>query len=320
MGVNQLAELMVFARVAEAGSVSGAAVQLGLSKSAVSKQLARLEDRLGSRLFNRTTRRLSLTEAGQALLRYAERALAEAEAGEEAVSHLRAAPRGLLRINAPMSFGQRHLAPLLEPFLALYPELSLDVTLEDRFVDLVEEGYDMALRIDRMPDSSLIARRIAPVRSVLCAAPAYVERRGAPDRPEALGDHDCLYYSYHPGAREWRFQDPEGTERVVRVGGRVTANNGDLLRCLALDGLGVLAMPTFIVGPDICAGRLRMLLPGWALPAASLYAVFPHSRHLLPKVRVFVDFLVERFGPEPYWEPEDFRVAPPGAGSPPAAG
>lgn len=300
--IEHLTAMAVYARVVEEGSFSRAAQSLGLSKSAVSKQVGRLEDRLGVRLLNRTTRRLSLTEAGTAFYEGCRQLVADAEAAEAAVSHLASAPRGTLRVNAPMSFGQLHVAPAVPEFLASYPELSVDLQLNDRTVDLVQEGYDMAVRIGQLPDSSLIARRLAPLRRVAVAAPDYLDRRGRPSHPRELAGHDCLIYSYLASGREWRFHGREGELRV-QVEGRLEANNGDALLAAARQGAGIAWQPTFICGDDLRAGRLECLFPEWHDDDnVGIFAVFPASRNLSPKVRVFVDFLARRFGPEPYWD------------------
>lgn len=297
-----LDSLAVFVRVVDVGGFSAAARTLGLSKSAVSKQISRLEARLGIRLLNRTTRRLSLTEAGALFYEGCQRMVAEAEAAEAAVTHLAAAPRGTLRVNAPVSFAMLHLAPILPELMESCPELSVDLTLNDRLVELVEEGYDVAVRIGRLADSSLIARRLAPARSVICAAPDYLARHGAPRRPEDLAGHNCLLYSYHSERSLWRFAGPSGTTSV-RVAGRLQANNGDALRAALLAGAGIGRLPTFIVGDDLRAGRLLRLLPDWPLGEdAAVHAVYPAGRALSPKIRVFVDFLAERFGDMPYWD------------------
>lgn len=302
MALDHLTAMAVFARVVEEESFSRAAQGLGLSKSAVSKQVSRLEDRLGVRLLNRTTRRLSLSEAGMAFYERCRHVVAEAEAAEEAVGHLAAAPRGTLRVNVPMSFGQAHVAPALPEFLARYPELSIDLQLNDRTVDLVDEGYDMAIRIGQLPDSSLIARRLAPVRRMAFASSAYLNAHGRPRHPRELRDHDCLVYSYQSSGREWRFRGPEGEIRVT-VAGRLEANNGDALLAAARGGAGVVMMPSFIASEALRAGQLEAILQDWcAADSGAIYAVFPASRNVLPKVRVFVEFLVEHFGPEPYWD------------------
>lgn len=299
--MDRLTGMAVFARVAEDKSFSAAARALGLSKSAVSKQVARLEDRLGARLINRTTRRLSLTAAGSAFYERCARVLAEAEEAERAVSSLQDEPRGVLKINAPMSFGVLHLAPAIPDFMAIYPDLSVDITLNDRIVDLVDEGFDVAVRIARLADSSLIAKRLAPSRQVLCAAPGYFARHGVPERPEDIAAHNCLIYAYTLTGDEWRYRDGHG-EGAVRVKGKLKANNGEVLRAAAVAGAGICLMPTFMVGDDLRAGRLRAVLPEFDYGASNLYAVYPHARHLSTKVRVFVDFLAARFGPKPYWD------------------
>ena len=299
---TQLDAMALFARVVEAGGFSAAARELGLSKASVSKRIARLEDRLGVRLLNRTTRRLSLSEAGEAFYAGCRRMVSEAEAAEQAVTHLAAAPRGTLRVNAPMSFGQLHLAPALNAFLERYPELAVDLVLDDREANLVQDGFDVGVRIKPLQDSSLIARRLAPSRALICAAPAYLEAHGAPVRPEDLSRHPCLLYSYHSEPGVWVMRGPEG-ERRVRVSGRLRANNGEALLKAAVDGFGVTLMPTFIIGEALRQGRLQPVLRDWAAGSpVAVHAIYPASRNLSPKVRVFVDFLGERFAPEPYWD------------------
>ncbi|MBK1696262.1 LysR family transcriptional regulator [Rhodovibrio salinarum] len=309
MTYEHLSAMAVFARVVEEGSFSHAARGLGLSKSAVSKQVGRLEDRLGVRLLNRTTRQLSLTEAGTAFYEHCRQLVADAEAAESAVTHLAAAPRGTLRVNAPMSFGQLHVAPALPEFLAAYPELSVEMQLSDRTVDLIEEGFDLAIRIGQLRDSSLIARRLAPLRQVLCAAPSYLAAQGRPEHPHDLKDHECLIYSYLSWGREWRFQGVDGELRVP-IRGRLEINNGDALLAAARQGFGIVMLPSFLGADDLKAGRLEPLLQDWCEPAAGgIHAVFPASRNLSPKVRVFVDYLARRFAGQPYWEVEQAETA-----------
>jgi DNA-binding transcriptional LysR family regulator len=300
----QLEAMALFARVVEAGGFTAAARELGLSKGSVSKRVARLEDRLGVRLLNRTTRRLSLSEAGEAFYAGCRRMLSEAEAAELAVTHLASAPRGTLRINAPMSFGQQHLAPALTDFLGRYPELAVDLVLDDREVNLVQDGFDVGVRIKALQDSSLIARRLAPSRALICAAPSYLAAHGAPARPEDLTRHACLLYSYQTDPGIWVLRGPDG-ERRVRVSGRLRANNGEALREAAIAGFGLVLMPSFIVGAEVRQGRLTPVLRDWtAGSAVAIHAIYPAGRNLSPKVRVFVDFLAERFGPDPYWDRE----------------
>jgi DNA-binding transcriptional LysR family regulator len=305
--MDRLAGMVVFARVIDAGSFTAAAGQLGMSKSAVSKAVAALEDRLGARLINRTTRRLALTEVGRAFYERCVRILAEAEEAELAVTHLQAMPRGTLRINAPLSFGILHLGPALPDFLLRHPELKVDLELTDRMVDLIEEGWDLAVRIADLPDSSLIARRIADNRMVVVAAPAYWDRHGRPQHPRDLAEHACITYTYAPNPNEWPFEGPEG-RFAVRVDGQLRTNNGDVALETLLAGLGVDLLPCFLTGPHLASGRLEAVLTEWTPPPSGIYAVYPHNRHLSAKVRAFVDFLVERLGSGQIWE-----AAPDGA-------
>lgn len=299
--MQDLTGMAVFARVVDAGSFSAAARALGLSKSAVSKQVRRLEEELKVRLLNRTTRQLSLTEAGTAFYQGCQRVVAEAEAAVDAVDHLAASVRGTLRVNAPMSFGATHLAPALADFMPRCPELRVDLTLNDRRVDLVEEGYDLAVRIGTLADSSLVARRLAPNRTILVAAPAYLERRGGPQVPEDLNDHEGLYYSYLDGV-VWRLAGPDG-DREVRPVCRLQINNGGAILNAACAGLGVAFLPTFICGDAVRDGRLLRVLPDWeAGNQSGVHVIFPPRANLLPKVRVFIDFLAERFAGPPSWD------------------
>ncbi|RBP07284.1 DNA-binding transcriptional LysR family regulator [Roseiarcus fermentans] len=303
--MDRFAALEAFVRVAETQSFSEAARRLRISKSAVSRSVGALETELGARLFNRTTRSLNLTEAGRGYLERVTRILADLEDADRALGRLQARPRGRLQVSAPMSFGFLHLAPALPEFLARFPEVDVEMALSDRFVDLVDDGFDVALRIGALPDSSLVARRIAPIRLTLCASPDYFGRRGTPQAPDELKAHECLRNRTVARVEEWRFVDPDGKPRLVPVSGRVGANNGDALRAMALAGVGVALLPTFIVGPDLSAGALVPALDRFLAQDLAMSAVYPHSRHLSPKVRAFVDFLVERFGRRPYWDPVD---------------
>jgi DNA-binding transcriptional LysR family regulator len=298
MSLDHLAAMAIFAKVVETNSFTAAARALGSSKSAVSKQVAALEDRLGARLLNRTTRRLALTEIGVAFYDRCSRLVAEAEEAELEVTRMTAEPRGELRINAPYSFGINHVAPRLGGFLAAHPAVSIDLTLDDRYVDLVADGYDLAIRIGNLSDSSLIARKLGMTRVLLVAAPEYWAKHGMPKTPRDLANHECLIYSYRRMGNLWQF----GNE-AVRVSGRMHANNGDVLRQVAVAGHGVVIMPSFIIWEDLLAGRLVPALPGHEPPPLGIYAVYPHSRHLSAKVRAFVDYLVAEFGElRAYWE------------------
>ncbi len=294
--------MIVFAQVVDSRSFSAAAARLGLSKSAVSKQIAKLEDRLGARLLNRTTRTLSPTDAGQDFYERCRRVAREVEEAERAITHLSAEPRGVLRLNAPASFGREYLAPLVPEMLARWPELRIEALFEDRFVDVVAEGFDLVIRITRLQDSSLVARRIASCRRLLCAAPSYLERRGVPRVPADLLQHDCILYSYATDQNEWEFVGPDGRLETVRVDGRLRANSGEVTLAALRAGAGLALSPDFIVGPEIAAGRLVALMTEYENPFGAIYAVWPHNRNLAPKVRAVVDFLVERFAREPIWE------------------
>lgn len=298
--MDRLQSMAVFARVAEQGSFSAAARQLGLSKSAVSKHVAALEERLGVRLLNRTTRRLALTEVGAVYRDYCAKLVQDAEEADLAATWHSDEPRGRLRVSAPMSFGILHLGPILPEFLARHPALQVELILDDRVVDLLEEGVDVAVRIGRLADSSLIARRFATARSVCVASAAYLARAGTPQRPDDLARHNCLRYSYLRQPDDWTFSR-DGEPVTVRVGGNLQANNGDVLRAAARSGLGIVCLPDFIIGDDLEGGTLVRLLADWAAPDIPIHAVFPSQRHLSAKLRSFVDFLVLRLGGEQGW-------------------
>lgn len=304
--MDQLDGIAVFARVAERGSFTAAARDLNLSKSAVSKQIARLEERLGARLLNRTTRRLSLTEVGQAYFERIRRIVADAEEAEHAVTSLHAEPRGTLRINAPMSFGIQHLAPALPDYMALYPDVTVDIAFNDRRIDLIEEGFDVGIRIGRLADSSMIARRLAPCHMAVAATPAYWDTHGRPDHPRGLADHACMVYDHLPTRNEWTFQE-NGRAFTVHIDGPLRSNNGEALLAAVRAGRGVLYQPTFLCGPALCDGRLETVLDDFVPVDVQVSAIWPGNRHLSAKVRTFVDFLRARYGPTPYWDP-------PGAG------
>ncbi len=299
--MDRFAAIEAFVAVAEARSFTAAAAKLGATKSAVSRLVGQLEAQLGARLFHRTTRSLTLTEAGESYFERGSRILQDLQEADSAISQLQAAPRGRLRVSAPMSFGFLHLAPALHDFLERFPDLTVDLSLNDRFVDLVEEGFDLAVRIGIMEDSSLVAKKLAPIRRAICGSPAYFETRPVPATPEDLKLHNCLCYSNAPTSA-WRFIGRGGKSWNIEVKGRLTANNGDALRAAALKGAGVVNLPTFITGPDIRDGRLVSVLEKFTPQDLALYAIYPHGGHLSPKVRAFVDYLAERFRPQPYWD------------------
>lgn len=285
-----------FTALAGAGSFVAVADKLGTSTAAVSRQIAALEAHLGARLVHRTTRRLSLTEAGSQFLERAEQILADLAEAEAVVGQQAASPVGLLRVSAPLSFGITVLSALLPEFRRRFPDLRLDIDLSDRVVDLAHDGIDVAIRIAQAPSPNLIARRIAPIPIVTCAAPAYLAARGHPGHPADLADHETLSYSYLSGGDTWTFRNAAGDTAAVRVRPSVHATNGDLLRRLAVEGGGVIVQPGFIVEDDIAAGRLVQVLPEWTLGAFGLYAVYLSRRQLSAKVRVFIDYLVEALG------------------------
>jgi len=300
--MDRLTSMAVFRRVVELDGFAAAARDLRMSGAAVSKHVGRLEEGLGVRLLNRTTRRLSLTEAGRTYYDRCARILDDVAEAEQLVTSDAASPRGQLRVNAPMSFGFRHLGPVLPDFLARYPDITIDLALNDRMVDLLDEGWDVAVRIADLPDSSLIARRVGTMRGVLAASPAYVARRGEPADPKDLAGHDCLLYALNARGQGWSFTGPNGPVSV-QVQGPLRANNGDVLAAAAEAGLGVVMMPTFIVCDQLRAGTLRTLMPQWTPLTTGIHCVYPPGRHLSAKVRAFVDFLAERFGGAvPPWE------------------
>jgi len=307
--MDRFAGMAVFVKVVESSSFAAAARHFRLSPAMASRHVQALEQQLGAQLLNRTTRRVSPTEVGQAYYQRVRQILADIDEADRLATDLQATPRGLLRITSSQSFGIRHLAPAIADYLVLCPEVLMDVTLNDRYLNVIEEGFDLAVRIGLLEDSSLVARRLAPVRMALCAAPEYIARHGAPQRPADLAQHNCLSYTYAAARSEWRFVDGEGKEEAAHIAGRLLANNGDVLRVAALQGQGVALAPTFILGEDLRAGTLVRLLPAYTPPEVGLYAVYPPSRHLSAKVRSFVDFLATRFGGEPEWDRADDKNA-----------
>jgi DNA-binding transcriptional LysR family regulator len=310
--LDRLQSMAVFVRVAEQGSFSLAARQLGLSKSAASKHVTALEERLGVRLLNRTTRRLALTEVGAVYRDHCARVVQDAEEADQAASRQSLTPRGRLKVNAPMTFGFLYLGPLLPEFLTLHPAIQIDLSLNDRMVDLLEEGFDLAIRIGRLADSSLIARRLATTGFICAAAPAYLVRAGRPKEPADLGRHNCLRYTYRPQAEGWSFAR-DGQEVTVRAGGNLEVNNGDALRAAARAGLGIVYLPDFIIAADIASGELVRLLSDWQTPRLPVHAVFPPQRHPSAKLRAFVEFLAESFAHKVDWA-QGCREAAPGRG------
>jgi DNA-binding transcriptional LysR family regulator len=285
--------MQTFAAVVDAGSFVKAAETLGSSKAAVSRYVGDLEARLGVRLMQRTTRRLSLTEEGQVFYARCKDLLAEVDEAEAEITSRSATASGLLRVNAPFTYGILHLAPLWGEFRALYPGVHLDITLADRLVDLVEEGYDMAIRIATLPSSTLISRRLASTRMVLCASPAYLKAHGKPRHPSDLADHATLSYSYWSTKDEWPFEGPEGPVSV-KTRPWMHSNSGETCRAVALAGQGIVLQPRFLVADDLKAGTLVELMPKYRSIELGIYAIYPTRKHVAPKVRALVDFLAER--------------------------
>jgi DNA-binding transcriptional LysR family regulator len=294
--MDRLDEINAFAAVADARSFTRGARKLGVSGAQASKLIARLEDRLGARLLNRTTRDVSLTDTGRAYLERA-RPLLDEFTGLEASVRDRSGPRGLLRISAPVSFGASQLMAALLDFARICAEVSLDVAFTDRMVNLVEEGFDVAVRIGQLADSSLVARKLAEVKMVVCAAPDYLAQRGTPRVLADLADHEAILDTNTRDPAVWSF----GGAKTVRVSGRLRFSGGDACVTAARAGLGVTRVPAFAVVGDLRAGRLTPLLCEMEAERLHVYAVYPHARHLAAKVRVFVDFLAERFAGEPAW-------------------
>jgi DNA-binding transcriptional LysR family regulator len=286
--------LAVFAKVVELRSFALAAKDLELSKATVSKVIARLEKKLGTRLFNRTSRRLALTDAGQRLSERAGRILAEGEAAESEAHAQSATPRGLVRLAVPMSFGLREVAPLLPAFLAKYPDVSVDLHLSDELVDLIGSGFDAALRIAALPDSSLRARRLRDVSRYLVAAPSYLKRHGRPSHPRDLMRHACLCYAYLPTPDVWRFVSEAGEEVQIRPGGPLRANNADAMAPALVAGLGLAVQPDFVVDEAIAEGRLEAVMPDWSPPPIALHLVMPPGGPRPMRVEALIAFLAER--------------------------
>jgi len=293
--------MAVFARVVEAGSFAEAARRLTTSRSAVSKAVAKLEKTLGARLLNRTTRHLSLTEIGSSFADHCTRMLEEAEQAERLVASLNTEPRGVLRLSASVAFGTLHVAPALAKFLPLYPELAIDLTITDRWVNLAEEGYDLAIRVTNDPPSNWVARKLAPVGRKLCATPEYFKRHGVPQSPADLVMHNCLDYTRSGDHGHWRFTGLDG-DISVPVTGPLHVDDDEALSQAVLGGLGLGLLPTFIIGKDLQHGRLQAVLSEYIKVDRHVYAMYLPTRHLPSKVRVFIDFLVDYIGTEPYWD------------------
>ena len=292
--MDQLLAMKVFVQVVESGSFARAADRLGLSTSACSRHVADLESHLGGRLLNRTTRKLSLTESGRAFHERTLQLLDDLDEAEQFVAQSAQVPRGTLRVTCSTNFGTSHLAPAIAAFMALHPAVSFDVSLSDRIVDIVEEGFDLAVRIGSLGSQNHVARKLGDSRMVACASPCYLATHGTPQIPADLATHNCFTYEYVATPDLWTFRTSDGQAVSVRVRGNLHANNGDLLVEAAAQGAGIAWEPGFIVGPHLKSGRLVPVLPDFVSPSLDIWAVYPSRRHLSAKVRAFIDFLAER--------------------------
>ena len=300
--MHRFEDLRTFVAVVETGSFTAAADRLGVAKSATSRRMASLESRLGVQLLQRTTRRLSLTDTGRSFYERSARILADLDEAEAAVHQEHGELRGNLRIALPLSFGISHMCKPLAEFARMYPKVTFDLDLNDRRVDLVREGVDLALRIGHLSDSSLIARRLFDSHTVVCASPAYLEEHGVPKTVEDLRDHHCLVYGNLSDPTRWIGRDKEGIEHRVDVRAALSASSGDLLAQLAANGRGIVMQPTFIAGALVKRGELTQLLTEYQWPVLPAFAVYPPTRHLSFRVRTFIDFLVDYFSGTPSWD------------------
>lgn len=299
--MDKLDAMNAFVKVVALGSYAEAGRALGLTRSTVSKAVMELEQLLGARLLDRTTRRVSATEAGLAYYESCVDVLARVEETEMQVSRLHDEPRGVLKINAPVSFGVLHLGPMIADFMAAYPELKIELTLNDRFIDPIEEGVDVTIRIGILANSSLIARRLAPARRVLIAAPSYLKKFGFPHAPADLMQHRCLNYGHTTTLQRWQLTR-DGQTISVALNSVLCSNNGDVLRDAACGGQGIAQLPTFLVGADIKAGRLKVVMPDYPPTELGIFALYAPNRYLAAKTRLLIDFLAARLGVRPAWD------------------
>ena len=300
--MDRFENMNTFAYIVEAGSISAAADRMDVAKSVISRRLKELEAHLGVQLFHRTTRQMKLTDSGRAFYEQSVRILADTLEAEHAISQFHGALKGNLKVAVPLSFGLMHLGPAITAFLHTHPDIKFDLDFNDRQVDLLAEGFDLAIRIASLPDSSLIARHLAPVQAVMCASPAYLEHMGTPQTPEELIGHRCLAYSLISNSDNWNVYGPAGQLIKTRVTPYLKASNGEFLRDAAVDGLGIVLLPAFIVYREIEHGALLPILTEYHYPQLAAYAIYPQTRHLSQRVRAFVDFLSKRFEAMPYWD------------------
>ncbi|MXS79849.1 transcriptional regulator, LysR family [Nitrosomonas eutropha] len=300
--MDRFENMNTFAHIVEAGGISAAADRMDVAKSVISRRLKELEAHLGVQLFHRTTRQMKLTDSGRAFYEQSVRILADILEAEHAVSQFHGALKGNLKVAVPLSFGLMHLGPAITAFLHTHPDIKFDLDFNDRQVDLLAEGFDLAIRIASLPDSSLIARYLAPVQAVMCASPAYLEHMGTPQTPEELIGHRCLAYSLISNSDNWNVYDSTGQLIKTRITPYLKASNGEFLRDAAVDGLGIVLLPAFIVYREIEHGALLPILTEYHYSQLAAYAIYPQTRHLSQRVRAFVDFLSKRFEEMPYWD------------------
>ncbi|ACI54127.1 transcriptional regulator, LysR family [Rhizobium leguminosarum bv. trifolii WSM2304] len=298
--MDRLTSLTVFGRVVECGGFSAAARRLNMSVTMVGNHVQSLEDRLGVRLLNRTTRKVSLTETGKYYYERSSQILAELDEADRTAGALSTTPRGTLKVYTSSAI-VRFLLPVVSEYMELYPSIALDFSIGERMVDMIEDGYDLVIRTVPPPDSSLVARKLTPWRHVLVCSPAYFESHRMPQKPAEVADHNCLQYAYYPYGEEWRFEDGEGRQESVKIGGNAVSNSAEMLRFLTLNGQGIFLAPSFVVFDDIAEGRLVKIMPDYRPVEFSINAVYPNRSHLATKVRLFIDLLAERFAEHRKW-------------------
>jgi len=298
--MDRLTSLTVFGRVVECGGFSAAARRLNMSVTMVGNHVQSLEDRLGVRLLNRTTRKVSLTETGKYYYERSSQILAELDEADRTAGALSTTPRGTLKVYTSSAI-VRFLLPVVSEYMELYPSIALDFSIGERMVDMIEDGYDLVIRTVPPPDSSLVARKLTPWRHVLVCSPAYFESHPMPQKPAEVADHNCLQYAYYPYGEEWRFEDGAGRQESVKIGGNAVSNSAEMLRFLTLNGKGIFLAPSFVVFDDIAEGRLVKIMPDYRPVEFSINAVYPNRSHLATKVRLFIDLLAERFAEHRKW-------------------
>ena len=302
--MDTLTGMRLFTRVADTGSFSAAGRVIGLAPSSVSRQISALENNLGTQLFNRTTRKLHLTEAGEIYSHHVERILSDIDEANSAVSLLQEEPRGTLRVNIPVVLGRQYIATTLPEFLQKHPDLSVELQVTNHFVDLIEEGADLAIRVGGLTNTTFIARKLASIRRLLVASPQYLERAGVPAVPQDLSSHNCLQVRVSPGERLWRFESKENGEKTdVHVRGNMRSNNSDTINTAMLNGGGIALLPSWVVGRDVQRGDAVEIMSQYVANVqdmdSAVYAVYPHTRNVSAKVRAYIDFIAEKFKTEP---------------------